>query len=438
MRGGRTYVLAAALLGAAGLLTIAGVGDRAGFPDWQAFVLGVVQGATELLPISSSGHLVLVPWLGDWTYLEQHDDFNHTFDVALHLGTMLAVGGYFLHDLVAMVRAFVRTLHTRRLETPDERLAWIVLIATIPAGVVGLALEDTITAHLGEPWQIAILLAVFAGLLWLVDRRPATREAHELSLKEGLAVGFAQALALAPGVSRSGITISAGRLFRLDRDAAARLSFLLLVPTVLGAVLLKGLQDVVLGDLPAGWKGPFLVGVLSAWGTGLLAIEWLLGYVRQHTYGLFVVYRLVAAAIIVLLIVTGARPAQKVAARAGHGPAGSSRGSEICLLDITRIIVRGEPSTFFGCVATVTHAVPHATTTAETAAPTLALCPRPHRCPWPHPWLAALTREVDRASWRCLHPADVGTAPSCSVALTPAVRTGLAGSRDPLVLDPRT
>ena len=309
MRGGRTYVLAAALLGAAALLTIAGVGDRAGFPDWQAFVLGVVQGATELLPISSSGHLVLVPWLGDWTYLEQHDEFNHTFDVALHLGTMLAVVGYFFHDLVALVRAFVRTLGTRRLETPDERLAWIILVATIPAGVVGLALEDTITARLGEPWQIALLLAVFAGVLWLVDRRPATRAAHELSLKEGLAVGVAQALALAPGVSRSGITITAGRFLRLDRDAAARLSFLLLVPTVLGAVVLKGLQDVVLGDLPAGWKGPFLVGVLSAWGTGLLAIEWLLGYVRRHTYGLFVVYRLVVAAIIVLLIVAGARSA---------------------------------------------------------------------------------------------------------------------------------
>ena len=309
MRGRRTYVLAAALLGAAALLTIAGVGDHAGFPDWQAFVLGVVQGATELLPISSSGHLVLVPWLGDWTYLEEHDSFNQTFDVALHLGTMLAVGGYFLHELVAMVRAWFRTLRTRRLEMPDERLAWIVLVATIPAGVVGLALEDTITAHLGDPWQIAILLAVFAGVLWLVDRRPATRAAHELSLKEGLAVGVAQALALAPGVSRSGITITAGRLFRLDRDAAARLSFLLLVPTVLGAVLLKGVKDVVLGDLPPGWKGPFLVGVLSAWGTGLLAIQWLLDYVRRHTYGLFVVYRLVVAAIIVLLIVSGARSA---------------------------------------------------------------------------------------------------------------------------------
>lgn len=309
MRGRPTYILAAALLAVAALLTIAGVGDASGFPDWQAFVLGVVQGATELLPVSSSGHLVLVPWLGDWTYLEDHPDFNKTFDVALHLGTLFAVVGYFFHELVAMVRAFFRTLRTRRLETPDERLAWIVVVATIPAAVVGLAFEDPITEHLGEPWQIAILLAVFAGVLWLVDRRPAVRQAHELSLREGLVVGVAQALALAPGVSRSGITITAGRMFRLDRDAAARLSFLLVVPTVLGAVVLKGMKDVLLGDLPTGWKGPFVVGVLAAWGTGLLAIEWLLGYVRRHTYGLFVVYRLVVAALIVLLIVSGVRAA---------------------------------------------------------------------------------------------------------------------------------
>ena len=309
MRGRPTYILAAALLAMAALLTIAGVGDASGFPDWQAFVLGVVQGATELLPVSSSGHLVLVPWLGDWTYLEDHPDFNKTFDVALHLGTLFAVVGYFFHELVAMVRAFFRTLGTRRLDSPDERLAWIVVVATIPAAVVGLAFEDPITEHLGEPWQIAILLAVFAGVLWLVDRRPAVRQAHELSLREGLVVGVAQALALAPGVSRSGITITAGRMFRLDRDAAARLSFLLVVPTVLGAVVLKGVKDVLLGDLPTGWKGPFVVGVLAAWGTGLLAIEWLLGYVRRHTYGLFVVYRLVVAALIVILIVSGVRAA---------------------------------------------------------------------------------------------------------------------------------
>jgi len=309
VRGRPTYILAAALLAVAALLTIAGVGDASGFPDWQAFLLGVVQGATELLPVSSSGHLVLVPWLGDWTYLEDHPDFNKTFDVALHLGTLFAVVGYFFHELVAMVRAFFRTLGTRRLDSPDERLAWIVVVATIPAAVVGLAFEDPITEHLGEPWQIAILLAVFAGVLWLVDRRPAVRQAHELSLREGLVVGVAQALALAPGVSRSGITITAGRMFRLDRDAAARLSFLLVVPTVLGAVVLKGVKDVLLGDLPTGWKGPFVVGVLAAWGTGLLAIEWLLGYVRRHTYGLFVVYRLVVAALIVILIVSGVRAA---------------------------------------------------------------------------------------------------------------------------------
>ena len=309
MRGRPTYILAAALLAVAALLTIAGVGDASGFPNWQAFVLGVVQGATELLPVSSSGHLVLVPWLGDWTYLEEHPDFNKTFDVALHLGTLFAVVGYFFHELVAMVRAFFRTLGTRRLDSPDERLAWIVVVATIPAAVVGLAFEDPITEHLGEPWQIAILLAVFAGVLWLVDRRPAVRQAHELSLREGLVVGVAQALALAPGVSRSGITITAGRMFRLDRDAAARLSFLLVVPTVLGAVVLKGVKDVLLGDLPTGWKGPFVVGVLAAWGTGLLAIEWLLGYVRRHTYGLFVVYRLVVAALIVILIVSAVRAA---------------------------------------------------------------------------------------------------------------------------------
>jgi undecaprenyl-diphosphatase len=310
MRSGRVYALAALLLGLSIALALAGVGEEpSGLPNWQAFTLGLVQGATELLPISSSGHLVLAPWLGEWTFLEQNDAFNHTFDVALHLGTMLAVGGYFLPDLLAMLRGWLRTLRTRRIETEDERLAWIVVVATIPAGIVGLALEDVITTRLGEPWQIAILLAVFALVLWWADRRPTTREAASLSLREALFIGVAQALALMPGVSRSGITISAGRVLGLDRDAAARLSFLLLVPTVLGAVVLKGVKDVLLGDLPAGWQGPFLVGVLAAWGSGLLAIQWLLGYVRRHTYGIFVVYRLAVAAVIVLLVATGAREA---------------------------------------------------------------------------------------------------------------------------------
>ena len=308
MRHRLVYAVAAALLLLAGALTLGGWGDEAGkLPNWQALVLGVVQGATELLPVSSSGHLILVPWLGDWTFLKENDAFNQTFDVALHLGTMLAVGSYFWPDIVALVRAWLGTLRTRRIATPDERVAWVVLVATIPAGAVGLALEDPIAEHLGEPWQIAILLALFALVLLWADRRPATRVPAELSLKEGFGIGLAQSLALMPGVSRSGITITAGRLLGLDRDAAARLSFLLLVPTVLGAVVLKGVSDVLLGDLPSGWVGPFVVGTVAATGSGLLAIEWLLGYVRRHTYDVFVAYRLLAAAIVALLVLTGVR-----------------------------------------------------------------------------------------------------------------------------------
>jgi undecaprenyl-diphosphatase len=310
VEGRRAYGLAAALLGAAVALTLVGWGDAPGkLPDWQALVLGVVQGATELLPISSSGHLILVPWLGDWTFLEQNEAFNQTFDVALHLGTMLAVALYFWSDIVALVRGWLRSVARRRIEDRDEKIAWVVLVATIPAGIVGITLEDVIAAHLGEPWQLAICLALFAGLLWLADRTPQTRSTETLSLWQGLLVGCAQALALIPGVSRSGITITAGRFLGLDRDSAARLSFLLLVPTVLGAVLWKGIGDVLLGDLPPGWRGPFVIGVLAAFGTGLLAIQWLLDYVRRHTYTLFVVYRLIAAAVIVLLIISGARAA---------------------------------------------------------------------------------------------------------------------------------
>jgi undecaprenyl-diphosphatase len=310
MRRSVVYGAAAAALGLALVLTLAGVGeDPTGLSNGQAFVLGVVQGLTELLPISSSGHLILVPWGAEWTYLEQNDRFNQTFDVALHLGTLVAVGAYFWGDIVRLVRAFFHSIGRRKIETSDERVVWFVIVATIPAGFAGLLGEDFIADNLGEPWQIAILLAVGAALLWFADRSPQTRAMGDLGLKHAVAMGLAQALALAPGVSRSGITITAGRFMRLDRDSAARFSFLLLLPTVLGAVALKGVGDVLLGDLPAGWEGPFIVGTLAALGSGLLAIDWLLGYVRRHTYGVFVVYRLIVAAIVVLAIVSGARAA---------------------------------------------------------------------------------------------------------------------------------
>jgi undecaprenyl-diphosphatase len=304
------YSVAGAVLGLALVLTLLGVGDDPNaLTNGQAFVLGIVQGLTELLPISSSGHLILVPGASDWTYLKESDRFNQTFDVALHLGTLVAVAAYFWADAVRLVRAWVGTLGRRRISTPDERIAWFVLVATIPAALTGFLGEDVIADVLGEPWQIAILLALGAALLWVADRFPQDRAMGDLGLRHAVAMGLAQALALAPGVSRSGITITAGRLMRLDRDGAARFSFLLLLPTVLGAVVFKGGTEVLLGELPSGWQGPFLVGTLAALGSGLLAIDWLLGYVRRHTYDVFVYYRLVVAAIVVLVIVSGARAA---------------------------------------------------------------------------------------------------------------------------------
>ena len=155
-----------------------------------------------------------------------------------------------------------------------------------------------IADNLGEPWQIAILLAVFAIVLYIADRRPTTKKISDLGLGTAFAVGLAQSLALMPGVSRSGITITAGRFLKLDRDSAARLSFFLLIPIVFGAVLYKGLTNVVFGTLPAGWGGPFLVGTIASAGAGLIAIDLLLGYLRRHDYSVFVLYRLAASAAI--------------------------------------------------------------------------------------------------------------------------------------------
>jgi undecaprenyl-diphosphatase len=307
----------AAAIGLAALVAVVafvvaalGAGEEPGaLTNWQALVLGLVQGATELLPISSSGHLILVPWVSDWQYLKEHDEFNQTFDVALHLGTLIAVATYFRHDIARLVVAFLRSVRQRRIESAEERTAWFIAAATVPAAVIGAAGESFIADRLGEPWQIAIFLAAGAVLLWLADRRPQTRHIDDLTLGRSFAVGLAQAVALAPGVSRSGITITAGRFLGLDRDSAARFSFLLLVPITLGAVLFKGLTDVVLGKLPPGSAGPFFVGVVASALSGFAAIVFLLRYVRTHSYDVFVAYRLVAAAAVLLLIATGVREA---------------------------------------------------------------------------------------------------------------------------------
>ena len=310
----RTDVRAAAVvLAALAAVTVglaaAGVGENPSkLTDWQALVLGVTQGLTEFLPISSSGHLILVPWLFNWHYLENHAAFNKTFDVALHLGTLIAVLAYFRLEAVALAGAWFRSLRKRAIETGEERLAWFVVVATIPAGIAGVVGESFVEDKLGQPYQSAIFLAVFAVVLWYADKTAATRNMEDFDLRTAVGVGCAQALALAPGVSRSGITISAGRFLGLSRDDAARFSFFLYAPVVGGAVIFKAAKDLH-GGFPAGTAGPFLVGTLSAMIVGLVSIWALLSYLRRNNYNLFVIYRLAGAAAVLLLIATGLKGA---------------------------------------------------------------------------------------------------------------------------------
>jgi undecaprenyl-diphosphatase len=274
----------------------------------EAILLGIVQGLTEFLPISSSGHLILVPWLQDYTFLQDNPDFNKTFDVALHVGTLAAVIAYFRVELLAIVAGFARTVRKRAIGVGDERLAWVLIVGTVPAVIVGGLGEDWIDDNLGEPWMIAILLIVFGLLLGAADRLPQRYGVEDVTLRQGLFIGVAQAIALAPGTSRSGVTITAGRFLGLTRDAAARISFLLLVPATAGAAVVKG-YDAASEGLPDGVAGPMVAGVIASAISGYLAIAWLLALVRRHSYDGFVIYRLIAGVVILGLIATGVREA---------------------------------------------------------------------------------------------------------------------------------
>jgi undecaprenyl-diphosphatase len=202
----------------------------------------------------------------------------------------------------------VRSIRRRTVETTDERLGWLIVIATVPAAVLGATFESRIENDLGQPWQIAILLAVFGLLLYLADRLPERREVEGLGWRDAALVGAAQALSLAPGTSRSGITITAGRALGLTRPAAARFSFLLLAPITFGAVVYEGI-DLAFTGLPPDSLGPFVVGIMAAAISGFAAIWGMLRYLQTHSYDIFVWYRLTAATVVLLLIATGLQPA---------------------------------------------------------------------------------------------------------------------------------
>lgn len=261
-------------------------------PILHAIVLGIVQGLTEFLPISSSGHLQLVPWLFGWNSLENNPDLNQTFDVALHIGTFVGALGYFWRDIWSIVTT--RTRH---------RLGLFLLLSTIPAGVVGVVLEENLAD--ANEIVIGVMLIVFGLVLAWVDRRESTRTAEmgdaPFGLRDAVIMGVAQASALQPGVSRSGVTITAGRLLGFDRESAARLSFLMAMPVIAGAGALKGVKVIADGGLPPGLAAPFLWGMLASALTGAFAVWFLLRLVKTRTFMPFVAYRVVAGLAVIAI-----------------------------------------------------------------------------------------------------------------------------------------
>ena len=274
----------------------------------QAIILGLVQGATEFAPVSSSGHLILVPWLFNWTIVSD-PALNKTFDVALHMGTLVGAVIYFRKDLVRYIAAWFRSVVHREIANTDQRVAWALVIGTIPGAIAGAAFESVIEEKLGQPFIIATMLAIFGVVLYAVDRYARSdREIKDITVRDGGVMGVAQALALQPGVSRSGVTITAGRLLGIDRESAARFSFLLSLPIIAGAGLLKSV-DVVQNGLPPGFAAPFFWGMLAAGVSGYLVIWGLLAYLRKRGFAIFMWYRIAVALLVFGLIVTGVRPA---------------------------------------------------------------------------------------------------------------------------------
>lgn len=255
----------------------------------HALILGIVQGLGEFLPISSSAHLVLIPWLFGW------EDPGLTFDVALHMGTLLAVVLYFWKDWVRLVKAALRSQ-----ASDDKRIFWYLVVATIPGGLFGLALEKKAETTFRAPLLIGIMMIAMGILLYLADRKPQLRKMNTMTMADSIWIGLSQALAIIPGVSRSGSTMTTARFLNVTREDAARFSFLMSTPIILGAGVLK-LRHLTMASINL----PFSVGVISAFVVGILSISFLLRYLKTSNFGLFVGYRFIIGFIVIGLVLVG-------------------------------------------------------------------------------------------------------------------------------------
>jgi undecaprenyl-diphosphatase len=260
-------------------------------------VLGLVQGLTEFIPVSSSGHLVLGQRLFGW-----HHNLNMSFNVAVHLGTLLALLVYFRREWIALIKGFFTSLATGpRGWAFDQRLAWMLVLASIPAALAGALFGDAIEAHLQTPAWVAMFIVVGAVAMLAAELWGArSRDFEGLRVYDAGIVGTAQVLALAPGISRSGITISGGMLAGLDREAAARFAFLISAPIIAGAGLWEGQKLVRQGM--GGHVGIFLVGFAASAVTGFIAIKFMLAFLKKHTLTPFIIYRFVLAAVVLIVL----------------------------------------------------------------------------------------------------------------------------------------
>jgi undecaprenyl-diphosphatase len=265
---------------------------------FQALVLGILQGLAEFLTISSSAHLALAPWVFGWP------EPGLAVDVALHVGTLVAVLVYFREEWMKLIMAAIEIVRTQRIQTPEQKRVIFLIVATIPGGLAGIFLNDYAESTFRSPALIASALAAMGVVLWIVDRMsPNTRPLDSIRWSDAILIGIAQAAALLPGVSRSGATITAGRALSLDRASAATFSFLMSMPIIAAAAVFKVPHLLRSG----GASLPLLVGVTASAISGWLAIAIVMRYVRSHSYGVFAAYRVVLGAAVLVLFFMRAR-----------------------------------------------------------------------------------------------------------------------------------
>jgi undecaprenyl-diphosphatase len=273
----------------------------------HAIVLGLVQGLTEFLPVSSSGHLEIVPWLFGWEDFGSDVRLENAFDVALHLGTLMGATYYLRSDVVRYLRAGWGWLRSGvgTAPTGDARTSCLLAVTAVPTGILGLLVVATTGDLGGRTWLVATCLIVFGVLLWIADRRDDRdgRGMVDLSFSNAVVLGLAQGLAFQPGVSRSGVTLSVARTLRVERTEAARLVFLMSLPVIAGAGLLSAADVTV----PAGWWPPFIVGMVAAAVSGWLAVHLLLRLLARTGLGGFAAYRVVLGFGVLTLLATGVR-----------------------------------------------------------------------------------------------------------------------------------